>query len=395
MKPTELFKLFGAAAILLSPSSLPLLAEALPQPSIHLAGKVYVGDRILTQGTLEWSYKPLTGGAPFIVRTDLRPYLSESGVVEYSYSVVVPLERLGNQQGNRLPSVSRGLDVSTKTTDYLRSATLDNQPLRIRTSTYGGRVAISERAFLGALEVVDLSLINSTDCCFGDSNQDQVVSIQDFLTTTEYFGNSQSILGDANCDAFANVTDYRTIRSEFGRSCITAQSPSTFLRYQTVKSIDPRLTKSGAADLNLRQLKSEDDGAVVISLEIASELEPVSLGGYFIQYDPNVLTFVNGSISGTFSGDFFTGHPQEVDSGLIAFPVGSSAGFIGTTEFAQLTFRSLQETHTTVGFVVGNKTPRTSQVLGMGKQDLQIFTTPLELTLTLPTTSIQDWTLHE
>lgn len=85
-------------------------------------------------------------------------------------------------------------------------------------------------------------------------------------------------------------------------------------------------------------------GEVVnVTLTLEPGAAPSGLVGVFLQFDAQRLRYVAGHVDrDVFTSELFTGAPQEVAPGLLAFSAGSDAGVAGgPVAFASLAFETI------------------------------------------------------
>jgi hypothetical protein len=374
-----------ALALLAAP-----LSAGLPQPPIHLSGKVTAGGVLILEGQLVWKYT-LANGKSVEVETSLRPTVGGDETV-LSYSVLVPVERILEAAASTIPPREVGLQLSRAPVVVTRTATLDGRELRIVSSQNGSSYSINQRTALASFEIVDLGLaFSGEDCCPGDSDGDRLVTLNDFLTTTYWFGNSETALGDANCDLFTNVSDYFMIRQQFGRSCDGSAKSSTS------KGIALAKPQSFGAVVALDFIPPSELAEVGKTLEIPVEVDAgkstLWLAGTFIHYDPTILEFVQGEPGKLFAKGLFTGAPQVVSPGVIAFSSGSDAGLSGSTLLAHLSFRCLASGETVL--TVGHSGSTTSRALDSTQSELSLTSSELALKINAANSIVQDWSIIE
>ena len=126
-------------------------SAGIPEPGIFLYGQVVAqGGGVVTNGTIEWTYTPVSSGTEVVVQVDLSPIDLESGL--FSYALVIPCQSVVpesalSENTLELPAVSR---------NYLRSVRFNG----VSTAFQGDQQVAISLASRGSRERIDLTNVD-------------------------------------------------------------------------------------------------------------------------------------------------------------------------------------------------------------------------------------------
>jgi hypothetical protein len=319
------------ATALTAPAGPGLLANGIPAPDMVIYGKVTRGTTLLTSGRLEWTYTPQNGAPPVVVSTRLGEFSGPGGQT-FSYIAQIPIE----QTFTDAAAAPNTLSLSTNPLSVTRSATLDGRGLFFRSSEFGESMTLNIVDFAGQAENVDLDLYDPNDCCPGDGDRDGFVTLVDYRSVRDNFGDPTPAAGDASCDSFVNMSDYLSVRDNLGITCPPPQTRSE-------GGEDAPLPVTATVE-SVASIAEAPVGELLELRLIARSAGPVGAFALVVEFDPKVIEFAGGSTNRTlFNAQELTTDPRIVEPGRVVIaggafnPIGE-----GSYELASVNFRGLE-----------------------------------------------------